>query len=435
MTLQDFYKLAKKSVVAWIDDYAPSMGAAISYYTVFSIAPLLIIVIAVAGFVWGRDAVEGQLVAQLSDLLGKQGAEGIQTLVQSASKPAEGIIATLISIGVLVVGATTVFAELQSALDRIWNVPAAKKASGIWSTLRSRLLSLGFILGLGFLMSVTLVISAGVAAFGAWANGLFPGWQLLLESANLVISLGVATLLFAMIFKLMPQARIGWSDVWTGAAVTAVLFELGKWLIGLYIGRSSVTSSFAAAGSLVILLIWVYYSAQIFLLGAEFTWAYAHDHGTLSRPGQDVAATAGERSGPTAEHAAALATRSPPPGAEADRTLADAKKDAQSDAPHRSQSAPRSEADICAWSTPLRSPATLPAASLAGSAPAARMRPAREGRATLSQRAISLAAGALLKTLLVALVARYTARARKLARAQKMARHAPKRESPPTGMR
>ncbi|MDB5867790.1 MAG: ribonuclease [Polaromonas sp.] len=283
MQFNHFYQIAKKSVNAWIDDYAPSMGAAISYYTVFSIAPLLIIVIAVAGFVWGREAVQGQLVGQLSGLLGQEGAKGVQSLIESANQPAKGLVATLISIVVLVIGATTVFAELQSSLDRIWQVPQGPKVSGIWGTLRSRLLSLGFILGLGFLLMVSLVSSAAIAAVGGWANGLLPGWEVLLQLINIVLSLSFATVLFAMIFKVMPQAKVSWRDVWVGAAVTAVLFEIGKWLISLYIGKSSVTSSFAAAGSLVVLLVWVYYSAQIFLLGAEFTWVYANDHGSLAK--------------------------------------------------------------------------------------------------------------------------------------------------------
>ena len=282
MHLKDFYKLVKKSVNAWIDDYAPSMGAAISYYTVFSIAPLMIIVIAVAGFVWGREAVQGEIVGQLSGMIGKQGAEGVQALIESASQPTQGLVATAISIAVLIIGATTVFAELQSSLDRIWQAPQAPKVSGIWAIVRSRLLSLGFILGLGFLLLVSLVTGAGLAALGTWANGLFPGWEILLFLINIVLSVSIATVLFAMIFKVMPQAKVGWHDVWTGAAVTAVLFEAGKWLISLYIGKTSVTSSFAAAGSLVVLLVWVYYSAQIFLLGAEFTWVYANDHGSRS---------------------------------------------------------------------------------------------------------------------------------------------------------
>ena len=282
MQFHHFYQLAKKSVNAWIDDYAPSMGAAISYYTVFSIAPLMIIVIAVAGFVWGREAVQGEIVGQLSGMIGKQGAEGVQTLIESASQPTQGLVATAISIVVLIIGATTVFAELQSSLDRIWQAPQAPKVSGIWAMVRSRLLSLGFILGLGFLLLVSLVTGAGLAALGSWVSDLFPGWEALLFLLNIALSVSIATVLFAMIFKVMPQAKVGWRDVWTGAAVTAVLFEAGKWLISLYIGKTSVTSSFAAAGSLVVLLVWVYYSAQIFLLGAEFTWVYANDHGSRS---------------------------------------------------------------------------------------------------------------------------------------------------------
>ncbi len=272
--------LLRKSVNAWLDDYAPSMGAAISYYTVFSIAPLLLLVMAVAGFVWGREAVEGELIRQLAGMLGEDGARGVHALIQSANKPEQGLVASAVSFVVLLIGATTVFAELQSALDRIWRVPEHQKLSGLWDTLRARLLSLGLILGLGFLLAVSLVFSAGVAALGRWASQMLPAWESLLQIANTAVSLSISVLLFAMIFKLMPRARVAWKDVWVGAGVTALLFEVGKVLIGLYIGKSSVTSSFAAAGSLVVLLIWVYYSAQIFLLGAEFTWVYAHEQGS-----------------------------------------------------------------------------------------------------------------------------------------------------------
>lgn len=282
-----FRLLIRKSVSAWLEDYAPSMGAAISYYTVFSISPLLLIVIAVAGFLWGREAVEGELVRQLATLIGEDGARGVHALVQSASKPEQGLIASAVSAVFLLIGATTVFAELQNALDRIWRVPEHAKLSGIWTTLRARLLSLGLILGLGFLLSVSLVFSAAVAALGHWANQALPAWEAMLQLANTGVSLGLSSLLFALIFKLMPRAQVAWKDVWVGAAVTAVLFEAGKVLIGLYIGKSSITSSFAAAGSLVVLLVWVYYSAQIFLLGAEFTWVYAHEHGSR-RPGAAV---------------------------------------------------------------------------------------------------------------------------------------------------
>ncbi|PLC48178.1 ribonuclease BN [Pollutimonas subterranea] len=279
MRVKEFFHLGKESVTAWLEDGAPSMGAAIAFYTTFSIAPLLVIVIAVAGFVWGEDAVRGEIVRQIGGMVGPDSASGVQNLIESADKPAQGITATLFSVIVLVVGSTTVFAELQSALDRIWEVPATAK-SGILATLRARLLSFGLVLGLAFLLIVSLILSAALAAFGQWTTGLFPGWELLLQVINAVVSLGIATVLFAMIYKFMPQAKIAWRDVWVGALVTAILFEVGKTLIALYVGKSSTISSLTAAGSLVILLIWVYYAAQVFLLGAEFTWIYARRHGS-----------------------------------------------------------------------------------------------------------------------------------------------------------
>lgn len=285
------FNLFVKAGKAWVDDFAPSMGAAISYYTVFSLAPLLIIVIAMAGAVFGREAVQGQIVAQLSGLIGQEGAAMIQGIVASASDTDKGLVAGLISLGVLLIGATTVFAELQSALDRIWHVPEAQKPQGIWAILQARLLSFGLILGLVFLLMVSLAVSTATAAFGAWANGLFPGWEATLYVVNMAVSIGFTTLLFAMIFKLMPTARIAWRDVWVGAFVTSVLFEVGKLLISLYLGKSGVTESFAAAGSLVVLLAWVYYAAQIFLLGAEFTKVYADEHGSLAA-GKAMAGTA-----------------------------------------------------------------------------------------------------------------------------------------------
>ncbi|MBB3641600.1 YihY/virulence factor BrkB family protein [Variovorax atrisoli] len=274
--------LCKEAISAWIDDLAPSMGAAIAYYTMFSLAPLLIIVIAVAGALFGTEAVQGQIAAQLSGLVGEEGALAVQGLIRSASEPERGLIAGAISIIVLVVGATTVFAELQSALDRIWHVPERAKPHGVWGVLRARVLSFGLILGLAFMLMVSLVVSAALAALGTWSTNLVPGWELMLQGLNLLVSLTILTVLFAMIFKFMPSAPIAWRDVWTGAAVTAVLFEIGKVLIGLYLGKSGVNESFAAAGSLVVLLAWVYYAAQIFLLGAEFTKVYAHAHGSVA---------------------------------------------------------------------------------------------------------------------------------------------------------
>lgn len=273
------FELCKRAVNGWLDDFAPSMGAAISYYTVFSLAPLLVIVIAVAGAIFGRDAVQGQIVGQLQGLIGREGAVVVQGIIKSASEPERGLIAGGISVVVLLVGATTVFAELQSALDRIWHVPDRLKPSGVWAVLRARVLSFGLILGLAFLLMVSTVLSAAISAFGAWAGALMPGWELLLQGVNTLLSVGSTAVLFAMIFKFMPSVRIAWRDVWVGGAVTAVLLEAGKFLIGLYLGKSGVGESFQAAGSLVVLLAWVYYAAQIFLLGAEFTKVYSDDRG------------------------------------------------------------------------------------------------------------------------------------------------------------
>lgn len=280
MPFRQIWNLISKSVSMWLDDYAPSMGAALAYYTLFSMAPLLIIVIAVAGLVFGQDAARGEIVSQMQGLIGLEGAVAVQGLLKSASEPAQSIFATVVSVITLLIGATTVFAELQSDLDRIWRVPAPARESGLWSLLRTRLLSFGLVLGLAFLLLASLVVSAVLAAFGKWSHGIFEGWEFVLQSINFSISFMITTVLFAMIYKLMPRASIVWRDVWVGAAVTALLFEIGKFLIGLYLGTTGVASSFGAAGSLVVLLVWVYFSAQIFLLGAEFTWVYSHEYGS-----------------------------------------------------------------------------------------------------------------------------------------------------------
>jgi membrane protein len=269
-----------RSVKAWSEDYAPSMGAAIAYYTVFSLAPMLVIVIAIAGAVFGQEAVSGAIVAQLSGLIGEQGAVLIQKLVEASALSDKSGIASVISAFVLIIGATTVFAELQNALDRIWHVPPSQKPKGIWAMLRARLLSFGLIIGLVFLLIVSLAVSAAVAALGAFTATLMPGQQVLLLVLNEAVAVGIFTLGFAMIYKLMPSTPIAWHDVWVGSFVTAVMFELGKFGIGMYLGKSSMTETFAAAGSLVILLAWVYYAAQIFLLGAEFTKVHAQANGS-----------------------------------------------------------------------------------------------------------------------------------------------------------
>lgn len=276
--------MLKDSWAAWQADYAPSMGAALSYYTIFSIAPLLVIVIAIAGLVFGDQAASGAIFEQLRGMVGDSGAAAVQGLVQSASKPAASIFAAITGVLTLVLGATTVLGELQSALDRIWRAPPAT-TKGLWTLIRTRALSFGMILVIGFLLLVSLVLSAAIVALGDWFGPLFARMKWLLEALNFIVSFAAVTALFAMIYKILPRVRIGWRDVWTGAAVTALLFTVGKFLIGLYLGKSGVTSGFGAAGSVVVLLVWVYYSAQIFLLGAEFTAIYAYRFG--SQRGQE----------------------------------------------------------------------------------------------------------------------------------------------------
>ncbi len=280
MHLKQILDLSKNSVTAWVDDYAPSMGAAIAYYTLFSITPLLIIAIAVAGLVFGQEAARGEIIGQIQGLIGQEGASAVQGLLKNANEPAHSMLAIAGSVITLIIGATTVFGELQSDLNRIWRVPVSDQESGLWHMLRTRLLSFGMVLGVGFLLLISLIISAAIAAFGKWLSSLFTGWQVVLQALELSISFAITTVLFALIYKFMPWATIAWRDVWIGAAVTACLFAVGKLLIGLYLGKASVASGFGAAGSLVILLLWVYFSAQIFLLGAEFTWVYANTYGS-----------------------------------------------------------------------------------------------------------------------------------------------------------
>ena len=290
MYLRRLGMVLNKTVNAWIDDHAQSMGAALSYYTVFSLAPLLLIAISVAGLVFGRDAAQGAVVDQLQGLIGQTGAQAVQDLLKNVSRPSEGVVATIAGVVVLVIGATSVFAELQDDLNRIWQVPTREKVSSWWAFLRTRLLSIGMIFALGFLLLVSLAASAAFDAFASWSTSSLAGWEPLAHGVNFVVSFVLTTVLFAMIYRFMPQATIQWRDVGIGALVTAFLFAAGKVAIGLYIGKSALASGFGAAGSLAVLLAWVYYSAQIFLFGAEFTWAYAHAFG--SRQGEDAATPA-----------------------------------------------------------------------------------------------------------------------------------------------
>jgi membrane protein len=287
MNFKDIWALTKESFSAWSGDYAPSMGAAISYYTLFSIAPLLIIVISVAGLLFGADAVRTGVFDQLHALMGEEGAEAVEEMVTNASEPTTGAIATIVSFLGLLIGATTVFNEIQSDLDRIWRAPAAEQGGGIWNLLRTRLLSFGMILGIAFILAVSLVLSAILATLGKWWEGWLGNWEVLGHAIDVVISLGLLTLVFALIYKMIPRVEVAWRDVWIGAAVTSLLFTIGKVAIGLYLGKSDVTSSFGSAGSFAVLMIWVYYAAQIFLLGAEFTRVYAERFGSRREVAKD----------------------------------------------------------------------------------------------------------------------------------------------------
>jgi membrane protein len=278
---REVWALVRDAVKSWIDDYAPSMGAALAYYTMFSIAPLLLIVIAVAGLAFGEQAARGEIVSQLRTLMGEDGARAVEALLVSVKVGGTGIVGTLGGVFMLLVGATTVFAELQNAMDRIWRAPERANEGGVWTLLRTRLLSLGMIMGIGFLLVVSLVVSAGLAALARWWGPLFGDARVLACALDFSLSFVIVTSAFAMIYKWMPRVRLHWRDVWTGAAVTALLFTIGKMLIGTYLGSSGISSGFGAAASLVVMVVWVYYSAQVFLLGVEFTRLYAMRYGSL----------------------------------------------------------------------------------------------------------------------------------------------------------
>jgi membrane protein len=256
----------------FIADRAMTRGAAIAYYTTFSLAPILLLVIAIAGLVFGEEAVRGAILSQLGGLMGPEGAKALEDLVQSASDTGSGIAATTISIVLLAIAATTVLAELQDALNVIWNAPPLK-ISGWWSLIRARLLSLALIGAVAFLLLVSLAVSAALTAFGDYFLG--EEGSTFLEVLNVIVSFLVLTGLFALVYKILPDRRLAWRDVWVGAAVTAALFSIGKFAIGFYLGTTDLASSYGAAGAFILVLVWVYYSAQIFLLGAEFTKVYA----------------------------------------------------------------------------------------------------------------------------------------------------------------
>lgn len=277
--MRSWISLLRETFKEYFADDAPRLGAALAFYTIFSLPALLILVIAVAGLAFGADAAQGQIVGEVRGFIGEESAQTLQTVIESARKPEAGIVATLVGLITLLIGATGVFGELEDALNIVWNVP--KKAGfSVLGLIQSRFLSFTLILGTGFLLLVSLVVSAGIAAVGKYSNQLFPDTELLLQIGSAAISLTVITVLFAMIYKILPKVKVAWKDVWIGAFLATLLFTLGKSLIALYIGKSGVASTYGAAGSLVVILIWVYFSAQVFLLGAEFTQVYSRRHGS-----------------------------------------------------------------------------------------------------------------------------------------------------------
>lgn len=267
----------------WSDDKSPKLGAALSYYTVFSLAPLLVIAIAVAGFFFGADAVQGKLVYEIQSLIGKDGAVLIQEAIKKTSYAESGIIATIISIVTLLVTGSAAFIELQDSLNIIWQVKP-KPGRAIMEFIRTRLLSFALIVAIGFLLLVSLLVTTAINVVMEYFGNIFSFPPFILQIINIVVSLLVISLLFGMIFKVLPDVKLSWKDVRTGAFVTALLFEIGKYLIGLYLGSSSISSTFGAAGALALVLVWIYYSAQILFFGAEFTYIYSTKFGSGVKP-------------------------------------------------------------------------------------------------------------------------------------------------------
>jgi membrane protein len=280
--LTEAWKMIKDTVLSFIEDSALSRGAAIAFYTVTSIAPVLLIVVAIAGLVFGREAAQNAISGQLTGLMGQQTADVLQAAIASAAGKSSSILATMVGIATLVLTASGVFGEMQSALNAIWKTEP--QATTVSRLIQARAVSLGLVAALGFLLIVSLAVSAGLTAFGNYLDSIMPIGRFILPVLNFVVSFALLAVLFAAIYKVLPDRPLEWRDVIFGAVVTAILFTIGKSLIGLYLGSSAIASSYGAAGGLIVLLLWVYYSVMIFLLGAEFTKTYANRHGSHPLP-------------------------------------------------------------------------------------------------------------------------------------------------------
>jgi membrane protein len=283
VTFKSIWSLLKASVSAWSDDKSPRLGAALSYYTIFAMPPLFMIAIFMASLMFDPTSVRTHMFSEVGGLIGKKSAEAIQAAMTAQYETSKGLVASVIAIVTLIVTATGLFIELQDALNTIWGV-AAKPGQGVLGFVRTRLLSFAMVVGIGFLLLVSLIVSAALAAFSKYVNDLLPGMGILSIVASDAVAFGVITVLFAMIFKVLPDVKIAWRGVWVGAAVTSLLFTLGKFLLGWYLGRSSTISAYGAAGSVVLVLLWVYYSAQILFFGAEITKVYAKRFGVYVQP-------------------------------------------------------------------------------------------------------------------------------------------------------
>ncbi|OQY43160.1 MAG: ribonuclease BN [Anaerolineaceae bacterium 4572_78] len=269
--------LVVETFKGWIDDKASRIAAALAYYTIFAIAPLLIITISVVGFVFGESAAQNEIATQLEDMIGPEVASVVESAVASTNKPTSGIIATIIGFVTMLLGASGLFGEIQAALNTIWKAEPPE-GGGIMLLVKNRLILFGMVFSIGFVLMLSLFAGIAVTAVTEYFDfGAFLQWL------NLIISFGLVTLLFAIIYKVLPDVTPAWSDVWIGSAVTSLLFTIGKLLIGLYMGSSNIGSAYGAAGSLIVFLVWIYYSAQVFLLGAEFTYVYAHRYGSLAK--------------------------------------------------------------------------------------------------------------------------------------------------------
>ena len=280
--LKALWNLLKATAAEWSRDEAPRLGAALAYYATFSLAPLLVIAVGISGFVFGREAATGQIVGQIRGLVGLDTATTIQAMIEKSNQPATNVVVSVIGIVALLFGASGVFGELQQSLNKIWDIQP-KPDRGVWAAIKDKFFSFSMVLGTGFLLLVSLVMSAALTALSNLIVNFMPGLDVITQLVNFIVSMVVITVLFALIFKYVPDAKISWVDVWVGASVTAFLFTIGKALIGFYIGYSTLSSTYGAAASLAVILLWVYYSAQILFFGAEFTQVYANTYGSRIR--------------------------------------------------------------------------------------------------------------------------------------------------------